>query len=98
MVASSMPAHATEIFQEGLILPPLRLYERGVVNETPDGRIGLGPANRGGVLGVPQVLNQSTQGLVQSPTLRPSHLGQHSLLNPKNCLVCVLYPGAAPFR
>jgi N-methylhydantoinase B len=34
MVASSMPAHSTEIFQEGLILPPLRLYERGEANET----------------------------------------------------------------
>ena len=30
----SMPADATEIFQEGLIIPPSRLYERGVPNHT----------------------------------------------------------------
>ena len=30
----SMPADATEIFQEGLIIPPSRLYERGVPNQT----------------------------------------------------------------
>jgi N-methylhydantoinase B len=34
MVAGSMPAHATEIFQEGLIIPPLRLHSAGVENET----------------------------------------------------------------
>ena len=33
MVFSSMPAHATEIYQEGLIVPPLRLYDGGVLNE-----------------------------------------------------------------
>lgn len=33
MVPSSMPAQATELFQEGLVIPPLRLYEAGVVNE-----------------------------------------------------------------
>src|SRR5207253_9394499 len=33
MVFSSMPAHATEIFQEGLIIPALRLYDAGILNE-----------------------------------------------------------------
>ncbi len=33
MAASSMPAHATEIFQEGLIIPPMRLYADGVLDE-----------------------------------------------------------------
>ena len=33
-VPGSMPTDATEIFQEGLILPPLRLYDAGVLNET----------------------------------------------------------------
>ena len=30
----SVPPDATEIFQEGLIMPPLKLYEAGVPNET----------------------------------------------------------------
>lgn len=30
----SVPTDATEIFQEGLRLPPLRFYERGVPNQT----------------------------------------------------------------
>lgn len=30
----SMPADATEIFQEGLIIPPSKLHDRGVPNET----------------------------------------------------------------
>lgn len=30
----STPTDATEIFQEGLRIPPLKLYERGVVNQT----------------------------------------------------------------
>lgn len=30
----SKPMDATEIFQEGLIIPPLKLYERGKANET----------------------------------------------------------------
>jgi len=34
MVAGSMPANATEIFQEGLIIPPLKLRERGEDNIT----------------------------------------------------------------
>ncbi len=33
MVASSMPAHATELFQEGLVIPPLRLYDGGRLND-----------------------------------------------------------------
>ena len=33
-VPGSMPTDATEIFQEGLILPPLKLYDAGVLNET----------------------------------------------------------------
>jgi len=33
MVFSSMPAHATELFQEGLVIPPLRLYDAGVRND-----------------------------------------------------------------
>jgi N-methylhydantoinase B len=34
MVAGSMPANATEIFQEGLAIPPLKLRSAGVQNET----------------------------------------------------------------
>ncbi|HEX2944043.1 MAG TPA: hydantoinase B/oxoprolinase family protein [Rhodopila sp.] len=34
MSAGSIPTNATEIFQEGLRIPPLRFRERGVVNET----------------------------------------------------------------
>lgn len=30
----SMPADATEVYQEGFIIPPLPLYQRGVKNET----------------------------------------------------------------
>ena len=33
-VPGSMPADAVEIYQEGLIVPPLRLYEAGRANET----------------------------------------------------------------
>ena len=33
-VPGSMPTDSTEIFQEGLILPPLKLYDRGTVNAT----------------------------------------------------------------
>jgi N-methylhydantoinase B len=32
-VPGSMPAHATSIFQEGLMVPPIRLYREGVLNE-----------------------------------------------------------------
>lgn len=35
----SMPADATEIFQEGLIIPPSKLHDRGVPNETLIGLI-----------------------------------------------------------
>ncbi len=31
-VPGSMPAHATSIFQEGLMVPPIKLYDRGVLN------------------------------------------------------------------
>eukprot|EP01062_Namystynia_karyoxenos_P036083 TRINITY_DN262_c0_g1_i6.p1 TRINITY_DN262_c0_g1~~TRINITY_DN262_c0_g1_i6.p1 ORF type:complete len:1359 (+),score=565.70 TRINITY_DN262_c0_g1_i6:95-4078(+) len=33
MVACSMPNQATEIFQEGLSIPPVKLYRKGVLNE-----------------------------------------------------------------
>jgi N-methylhydantoinase B len=33
-VPGSMPADSTEIYQEGLIVPPLKLYDRGNPNET----------------------------------------------------------------
>lgn len=33
-VAGSSPTNATEIFQEGLLLPPLKLYEKGIENTT----------------------------------------------------------------
>jgi N-methylhydantoinase B len=33
MVPGSMPAHATSAFQEGLIIPPVRLFRAGVRNE-----------------------------------------------------------------
>eukprot|EP00662_Eupelagonemidae_sp_cell21_P009959 gene9959-66342_t len=33
MVACSMPNQATEIFQEGLAIPPVKLYNKGVLNE-----------------------------------------------------------------
>ena len=33
-VAGSMPTDATEIFQEGLIVPPLKLYDAGEPNQT----------------------------------------------------------------
>jgi N-methylhydantoinase B len=32
-VPGSMPAHATSIFQEGLMVPPIRLYREGALNE-----------------------------------------------------------------
>lgn len=32
-VPGSMPAHATSIFQEGLMVPPIKLYDRGRLNE-----------------------------------------------------------------
>ena len=31
-VPGSMPAHATSIFQEGLMIPPIKLYDAGVLN------------------------------------------------------------------
>jgi N-methylhydantoinase B len=34
MLPGGMPAAATEIFQEGLMIPPLKLYDRGVLNES----------------------------------------------------------------
>lgn len=34
LAAGSVPTHATEIFQEGLRIPPLKLYDAGVLNET----------------------------------------------------------------
>ena len=34
LAAGSVPTNATEIFQEGLRLPPLKLCERGMLNET----------------------------------------------------------------
>lgn len=33
-IAGSMPTDSTEIYQEGLILPPLKLYDAGRLNET----------------------------------------------------------------
>jgi N-methylhydantoinase B len=33
MVPGSMPAHATSAFQEGLMIPPVRLFSQGVRNE-----------------------------------------------------------------
>ncbi len=33
MVPGSMPSKSTEIWQEGLILPPLKLYSKGVLNK-----------------------------------------------------------------
>ena len=33
MVPGSLPTNATEIFQEGLLVPPIKLYEKGVRNE-----------------------------------------------------------------
>jgi N-methylhydantoinase B len=33
MVAGSMPAHATSAFQEGLMIPPVRLFSQGARNE-----------------------------------------------------------------
>lgn len=33
MVAGSMPAHATSAYQEGLMIPPVRLFREGVRNE-----------------------------------------------------------------
>ncbi len=33
MVPGSMPAHATSAYQEGLMIPPVRLYHRGVRND-----------------------------------------------------------------
>src|SRR4030095_3780390 len=32
-VPGSMPSHATSAYQEGLIVPPVRLYRAGVVND-----------------------------------------------------------------
>ncbi|HKD76929.1 MAG TPA: hydantoinase B/oxoprolinase family protein, partial [Ktedonobacterales bacterium] len=34
MAPGSMPANATELLQEGLVIPPTRLYLAGVLNET----------------------------------------------------------------
>lgn len=33
MVPGSLPTNATEVFQEGILIPPIKLYERGVRNE-----------------------------------------------------------------
>src|SRR3954471_9990043 len=33
MVPGSLPVHATSIFQEGLLVPPIKLYDGGVANE-----------------------------------------------------------------
>ncbi|MFQ5913709.1 MAG: hydantoinase B/oxoprolinase family protein [Nitrospinota bacterium] len=33
MVPGSLPTNATEVFQEGILVPPIKLYERGVLNE-----------------------------------------------------------------
>jgi N-methylhydantoinase B len=33
MVPGSLPVHATSIFQEGLMVPPIKLYDAGVPNE-----------------------------------------------------------------
>jgi len=33
MVPGSMPSNATSAFQEGLMVPPIKLYDRGVANE-----------------------------------------------------------------
>ncbi len=33
MVPGSMPAHATSVYQEGLMIPPIRLYHAGVRND-----------------------------------------------------------------
>jgi N-methylhydantoinase B len=33
MVAGSSPTNATELFQEGLLLPPIKLYDKGNANE-----------------------------------------------------------------
>ncbi len=32
-VPGSLPTDATEVFQEGLLIPPIKLYDRGVLNE-----------------------------------------------------------------
>jgi N-methylhydantoinase B len=34
MAPGSMPANATELYQEGFVIPPTRLYARGAINET----------------------------------------------------------------
>ena len=39
MAAGSVPTNATEIFQEGLRIPPLKFRERGVVNKTLEAMI-----------------------------------------------------------
>jgi N-methylhydantoinase B len=33
MVPGSLPVHATSIFQEGLLVPPIKLYDAGIPNE-----------------------------------------------------------------
>lgn len=33
MVPGSMPAHATSVYQEGLLIPPVRLYRAGIRND-----------------------------------------------------------------
>jgi N-methylhydantoinase B len=33
MVPGSLPVHATSIFQEGLLVPPIKLYDAGTLNE-----------------------------------------------------------------
>jgi N-methylhydantoinase A/oxoprolinase/acetone carboxylase beta subunit/N-methylhydantoinase B/oxoprolinase/acetone carboxylase alpha subunit len=34
MVPGSLPTNATEVFQEGILVPPIKLYDRGVRNDT----------------------------------------------------------------
>jgi N-methylhydantoinase B len=41
MSPGSVPTHATEIFQEGIRIPPLKFYDRGVINETLVGMLRL---------------------------------------------------------
>ncbi len=33
MVPGSLPTNATDVFQEGILVPPIKLYDRGVLNE-----------------------------------------------------------------
>ena len=29
----SLPTHATDMWTEGLVVPPIKIYERGTINE-----------------------------------------------------------------